>query len=119
MAKAVLDLVARREGLTLSELQPHLRRSHGAVRDYLGWLLDVDALRQYRKRYYYVDGLLRRWVMLHGAGVPPSQDELRAAAVELLGPPRLPPAGTAGVPRRQPDGDRLVPRSQAPEITRR
>ena len=80
MSKAVMAAVAEDEGANLTALVACLGRSPGAIRDYLGWLLDVDALRADRKRYYYVDGMVRAWVRLHGRGQPPAAPELRAAA---------------------------------------
>ena len=56
MSKAVLGAVAEEEGLNLTALVGRLGRSPGAIRDYLGWLLGVDALRMVGKRYFYVDG---------------------------------------------------------------
>jgi len=80
MSKAVMAAVAENEGANLTTLVACLGRSPGAIRDYLGWLLDVDALRSDRKRYYYVDGMVRAWVRLHGQGRPAAAAELRAAA---------------------------------------
>jgi hypothetical protein len=80
MSKAVLAAVAEAEGTNLTALVTRLGRSPGAIRDYLGWLLDVDALRASRKRYYYVDGIVRAWVVLHGRGRPATAKELRDAA---------------------------------------
>ena len=80
MSKAVLGAVAEEEGLNLTALVGRLGRSPGAIRDYLGWLLGVDALRMVGKRYYYVDGLVRWWVRLHGGGVIPTDAQLDAAA---------------------------------------
>lgn len=76
MSKAVLQAVAAEEGLNLTALVARLGRTPGAVRDYLGWLLAVDALRATRKRYFYVDGLLRVWVRLHARGVQASEAEI-------------------------------------------
>ena len=56
MSKAVLEAVAQEEGLNLTALVGRLGRTPGAIRDYLLWLLGVDALRMVRKRYFYVDG---------------------------------------------------------------
>jgi hypothetical protein len=84
MSKAVLATVAREEGLNLTTLVSRLGRSPGAVRDYLGWLLAVDALRVERKRYYFADGLVRLWVRLHGSGTVPSEQDVAAAARALL-----------------------------------
>jgi DNA polymerase III delta prime subunit len=84
MSKAVLGAVAEEEGLNLTALVARLGRTPGAVRDYLQWLVGVDALRMAGKRYVYVDGLLRHWVRLHARGVPPSAAELAAAAAALV-----------------------------------
>src|SRR5262249_57952240 len=85
MSKAVLAAVAREEGLNLTALVPRLGRTPGATRDYLQWLVDVDALRMVKKRYHYVDGLVATWVRLHATGVPPRGDDLERAASELVG----------------------------------
>jgi hypothetical protein len=84
MSKALLATVAAEEGLNLTALVARLGRTPGAVRDYAGWLLGVDALRSVRKRYFYVDGLLRLWVCLHARGTPPDAAELRAAAARTV-----------------------------------
>ena len=84
MSKAVLGAVAEEEGLNLTALVARLGRSPGAIRDYLGWLLGVDALRMVGKRYFYVDGLMRWWVRLHGGGSVPSDAQLDAAARAVL-----------------------------------
>ena len=80
MSKAVLDAVAREEGLNLTALVGRLGRTPGAVGDYLSWLLGVDALERVRKRYFYVDRVLAHWVRLHGRGRLPTPAELAAAA---------------------------------------
>jgi len=85
MSKAVLAAVAQEEGLNLTALVARLGRTPGAIRDYLGWLLGVDALRMTKKRYAYVDGMVRQWVRLHARGTPASPAELRAAAQESVG----------------------------------
>lgn len=95
MSKAVLAAVADEEGLNLTALVGRLGRTPGAIRDYLGWLLAVDALRVARKRYYYVDGLLRAWVRLHGRGVRATSDEILDGARETLAAAAPPPADAA------------------------
>jgi hypothetical protein len=84
MSKAVLGAVAAEEGLNLTALVGRLGRTPGAVRDYLGWLLAVDALKATRKRYAYVDTLVRVWVRLYCRGVVPAADEIAAAGRELM-----------------------------------
>jgi hypothetical protein len=103
MSKALLATVADEEGLNLTALVARLGRTPGAVRDYIGWLLGVDALRSAGKRYFYVDGLLRWWVRLHGRGTPVEAPELRAAAERLLaaaGDEPLPAEAPAAAPAR-------------------
>ena len=80
MSKAALAAVAQEEGLNLKALVDRLGRTPGAVRDYLHWLIAVDALFMTRKRYFYVDGVLRHWVRLHTRGTPPSASQVEAAA---------------------------------------
>jgi DNA polymerase III delta prime subunit len=96
MSKAVLAAVADEEGLNLTALVARIGRTPGAVRDYLQWLVGVDALRMTRKRYHYVDGLLCLWVRLHARGVPASADEIRKAARGLAA--EVPPGEAAAPP---------------------
>lgn len=98
MSKAVLEAVALEEGLNLTALVGRLGRTPGAVRDYLGWLLDVDALHMAGKRYYFVDPLLRDWLRLNAGGRPPTE-----AALEVLARERLGAAAPAAEPRRRQD----------------
>ena len=99
MSKAVLGAVAREEGLNLTALVPRLGRTPGATRDYLQWLVDVDALRRTGKRYFFVDPLLRAWVRLHGQGPLPPAGKVAALAAEMLAgpdPDPAPPRATSG-----------------------
>lgn len=93
MSKAVLDAVANEEGLNLKALVARLGRTPGATRDYLQWLVGVDAIRMEGKRYFYVDGLVRWWVRLHATGHPATAAALRRAVEELLS--AAPAAGAA------------------------
>jgi hypothetical protein len=107
MSKAVLAAVAAEEGLNLTALVGRLGRTPGAVRDYLVWLVGVDALRMVKKRYFYVDAIVRAWVRLHGRGRPPSASELTAAAQALVGaadasaPADAPPSDAPASPARR------------------
>jgi hypothetical protein len=98
MAKAALAEVAREPGQNLTALVARLGRTPGATRDYLQWLVDVDALRRVRKRYFFVDPLVGAWVRLHAQGTPPRAADVRAAAapfLELASPAGPEPALTA------------------------
>ena len=102
ISKAALQAVAREEGLNLTALVTRLGRTPGATRDYLQWLVGVDALRMVKKRYAYVDGLLRVWVRLHARGVAATAREIEEAGRALLAqeippePAALEPVATPG-----------------------
>jgi hypothetical protein len=107
--KAILEILAEDEGLTLTEISQRLQRTPGSTKDYLSWLEDVDLVISRQKRYSFTDPLLRVWVRLHCRPVPPTDDDL-AREVHRYALPRLPqhaePAlvmaaagpGTASVP---------------------
>jgi hypothetical protein len=98
MSKAVLAAVAREEGLNLTALVARLGRTPGATRDYLQWLVDVDALRREGKRYFFVDPVVRAWVLAQGhrAAAP---DALRRIAEDLASrAPTAPETDHAGPP---------------------
>lgn len=85
ICKAVLQAVAQEEGLNLTSLCGVLGRTPGAVREYLLWLLQVDALRKVRKRYFFVDPLVRHWVRLHASGIEPTTKDVTRAFEDLGG----------------------------------
>ena len=63
--KAILQVLAGEEPLTLTEIAHRLGRTPGSTKDYLTWLQDVDLVNVHRKRYSFADPLLRLWVRLH------------------------------------------------------
>ena len=63
--KAILDILADEEPLTLTEISLRLHRTPGSTKDYLSWLEDVDLVTSRHKRYTFTDPLLRLWVRLH------------------------------------------------------
>jgi hypothetical protein len=74
--KAILDVLADEEPLTLTEISVRLHRTPGSTKDYLSWLEDVDLVNLRHKRYSFTDPLLRLWVRLHCRPTPPSDDEV-------------------------------------------
>lgn len=80
--KAILQLLADEERLTLTEIALRLGRTPGATKDYLLWLEDVDLIRSERKRYCFRDPMLRLWVRLHGRPTPPDDADLMREAQE-------------------------------------
>src|SRR3989440_147265 len=91
--KAILEILAEEEGLTLTEISQRLQRTPGSTKDYLSWLEDVDLVVSRQKRYSFTDPLLRAWVRLHCRASAPSEDDL-AREVHRYALPRLPQAIT-------------------------
>jgi hypothetical protein len=72
--KAILDVLADEEPLTLTAISHRLVRTPGSTKDYLGWLEDVDLVVADRKRYRIADPLLRLWIRLQARPAPPPED---------------------------------------------
>jgi hypothetical protein len=87
--KAILDILAEEEGLTLTEISHRLQRTPGSTKDYLSWLEDVDLVTAREKRYSYSDPMLRLWVRLHCQPTPPTEEDL-VREVHRYALPRLP-----------------------------
>jgi hypothetical protein len=88
--KAILDILAEEEGLTLTEISHRLRRTPGSTKDYLSWLEDVDLVVSRQKRYSFTDPVLRLWVRLHCRPVEPTEDDV-AREVQQYAVARVPP----------------------------
>jgi hypothetical protein len=89
--KAILDILAEQEPLTLTEIATRLRRTPGSTKDYLSWLEDVDLITARQKRYSITDPVLRLWVRLHCRPEPPD-DQRVAEEVQQYALGRLPQA---------------------------
>jgi hypothetical protein len=87
--KAILEILADEEGLTLTEISHRLQRTPGSTKDYLSWLEDVDLVTARQKRYSFTDPLLRLWVRLHCRATAPTEDDL-AREIHGYALPRLP-----------------------------
>lgn len=88
--KAILDILAEIEPLTLTEISQRLHRTPGSTKDYLSWLEDVDLVTSRQKRYSFTDPLLRLWVRLHCRPVPPTDDDV-VREVQRYAVTRVPP----------------------------
>jgi hypothetical protein len=82
--KAILEVLATQEPLTLTEIAQRLRRTPGSTKDYLSWLEDVDLIVSKQKRYSFADPMLRLWVRLHCRPVPPSDEEVSRELLEYV-----------------------------------
>ena len=89
--KAILEILAEEEGLTLTEISQRMQRTPGSTKDYLSWLEDVDLIAARHKRYSFADPLLRVWVRLYCRASTPTDDEI-AREVHRYALPRLPQA---------------------------
>jgi hypothetical protein len=100
--KAILEVLAEEEPLTLTEIALRLRRTPGSTKDYLSWLEDVDLISSRQKRYSFTDPLLRVWVRLHCRAIPPTDEDIaREVHGYVIGrlPPSAPALVMAGAPR--------------------
>jgi AAA domain len=86
--KAILDILAEQEPLTLTEIARRLKRTPGSTKDYLSWLEDVDLVAVRQKRYSIANPVLRLWVRLHCRPEPPGDgtvaEEVQQYALERL-----------------------------------
>jgi hypothetical protein len=103
--KAILDILAEQEPLTLTEIAIRLGRTPGSTKDYLSWLEDVDLVSARQKRYTITDPLLRLWVRLHCRPEPPA-DDLVAHEVQQYALARLPQSQPALVGARGDSSER-------------
>jgi hypothetical protein len=87
--KAILEILAEEEDLTLTEISHRLQRTPGSTKDYLSWLEDVDLVTSRQKRYSFTDPLLRVWVRLHCRATAPGEDDV-AREIHRYALPRLP-----------------------------
>jgi hypothetical protein len=94
--KAILDILADQEPLTLTEISLRLHRTPGSTKDYLSWLEDVDLVTARQKRYSFTDPLLRLWVRLHCRPVPPGEEDV-VREVQQYALARVPQAEPAPV----------------------
>jgi hypothetical protein len=92
--KAILDVLAEEEPLTLTEVALRLRRTPGSTKDYLSWLEDVDLIGSRQKRYNFTDPMMRLWVRLHCRATPPTEEDI-AREVHAYVLTRLPQAEPA------------------------
>jgi hypothetical protein len=74
--KAILDVLAQEEPLTLTEIASRLRRTPGSTKDYLSWLEDVDLIVSRQKRYSFADPMMRLWVRLNAHASPPTEEDI-------------------------------------------
>ncbi|MCX6028196.1 MAG: hypothetical protein NT169_02695 [Chloroflexi bacterium] len=67
--KAILQVLAEEEGLTLSEIARRIRKGAPGTRGYLRALQEVDLLIEEGGEYFYRDPVLRYWVAAMTRGI--------------------------------------------------
>lgn len=86
--RAILDVLAEQQPLTLTQVAQRLHRTPGSTKDYLSWMLDVDLLTVDHKRYTVADPLLRLWIRLNNGVQAPGESvvarETQRYAVDRL-----------------------------------
>ncbi|MBI3448569.1 MAG: hypothetical protein HY049_06615 [Acidobacteria bacterium] len=126
-SRAILNLVAREEGLDLTGIAARLRRSVGSTLDCLRWLVEIDLVRRDGRRYVFADPLMRLHVLMHEAPERPDDAAGRRALIHrflsTLGEPPAPlrprgrPPGKGGArTRRGRLEERMAPRRHDPLI---
>jgi hypothetical protein len=125
--KAILDVLADVEPLTLTAIAQRLERTPGSTKDYLSWLQDVDLISCTRKRYRFTDPILRLWVRLHGGPAAPDDErvaiEVQTYAMDRLREMNATPAPAEAAPATTPPttmspptvSEPATPPSAAPE----
>jgi hypothetical protein len=118
--KAILDVLAEDEPLTLTAIAQRLGRTPGSTKDYLTWLQDVDLIACDHKRYRFADPLLRLWVRVHRGPDLPDDDRvigeahayaierLQAEAPSLAGPARRDVAAVQPADRARPPDSGII-----------
>jgi AAA+ ATPase superfamily predicted ATPase len=85
--KALLQVLAEEDGLTLTEAARRVHRRPSSVQDYLRWLIDVDLLVFKDQRYFYRDTVLRYWVAYVSRGIEsdgfPAAEDLQRLVNDL------------------------------------
>lgn len=99
--RAILDILAEQQPLTLTQIAQRLHRTPGSTKDYLSWMLDVDLLTVERKRYTVTDPLLRLWIRLNNGADAPS-DALVARETSRFALERLAALPEAPLPVSRP-----------------
>ncbi len=82
--KAILQVLAEEEGLTLSELARRIRKGASTTRSYLRALQEVDLVVEDGGEYFYRDPVLRYWVGAITRGIEVDPSTSRATLAPLL-----------------------------------
>jgi len=67
--KAVLQILAEEQGLTLTEISKRMRKPLPAIKDALESLIRVDIILERDKRYFFIDPVLRYWIAYFELGI--------------------------------------------------
>jgi hypothetical protein len=82
--KAILQVIAEENGLTLSEVARRIHKGASTTRSYLRALQEVDLVIEEKGEYFYRDPVLRYWVAAMTRGIEVDPLAGRAALAPLL-----------------------------------
>ncbi|MBU1661454.1 MAG: winged helix-turn-helix domain-containing protein, partial [Chloroflexi bacterium] len=82
--KAILQVLAEEEGLTLSELARRIHKTAPTTRGYLRALQEVDIVAESEGAYYYRDAVLRYWAANTVRGIEVDPFATRSALAPLI-----------------------------------
>ena len=82
--RAILQVLAEEENLSLSQVAERIRRSAPATRSYLQALQEVDLMSEESGKYLYLDPVLRYWVAAVTRGIEVDPTASRAVLMPLL-----------------------------------
>ena len=82
--KAILQVLAEEEGLTLSELARRIHKTAPTTRGYLRALQEVDIVTESEGAYYYRDAVLRYWAASTVRGIEVDPFATRSALAPLI-----------------------------------
>ncbi len=87
LLKAVLQVLAEEEGLSVSEIARRVRRQPSATQNLLRWLIDVDLVIKKEKKYFFRDPVLRFWIAQSTQGIEvdpfPKEEDLEGLVGDL------------------------------------
>jgi hypothetical protein len=82
--RAILQVLAEEENLSLSHMAERIRRSASATRTYLRALQEVDLVSEESGKYFYRDPVLRYWIAAVTRGIEVDPTAGRAVLMPLL-----------------------------------
>ncbi len=121
MLKGVLKVLAKEEGLTLSQIAKELNKTPGEINNYVKSLLESDLIVRQNKEYYFRDPILKFWLANTTLGIEASEIEIIGELTEeekkIKIPQNINVTGSRDVKIIQAGRDVYLVETQRPEET--